>query len=335
MKSDDEKIENIEENNEEEKVLIKKKTVPSSHYGWFPDKRPISELMNYGIVIIDKPAGPTSHQVSEYVKNILNVRKAGHTGTLDPKVTGVLPVLINKSTKLASILLGSDKEYIGIMHLHKDIPQYLIYNVTEEFVGKIKQIPPLKSAVKRRERTRTIYYFKILEIDGRDVLFKVGTQGGTYIRKLVHDIGEKLGCGAHMSELRRTKAGGFSEESNMITLQTLEDAKYYYDEEGKENFLRYCIQPVESALKSIKKIWVLDGAVNSICHGAPLAIPGVYKLDDSIVKGERIALLTAKGELIGIGESTMSSKEIIMNNTGICAKIDSVILKEEVYPSVI
>jgi H/ACA ribonucleoprotein complex subunit 4 len=317
---------------DELKILTKKETVSNSNYGWSPDKRPINELLKYGVVVVDKPSGPTSHQVSDYVKRILELNKAGHTGTLDPKVSGVLPVLLGKAVKLAQLMLGMGKEYVCLMHLHKEIPDYKIHQTIQEFIGEISQLPPIKSAVKRQVRKRTIYYLNILEIKGKDVLFRVGVQGGTYIRKLVHDIGQKLGCGAHMAELRRTKAGVFSEETKMVNLYDLEDAYHYYKEKKSESFLRYCVQPAENALKNVKKVWVLDSAVNSLCHGSPLAVPGVHKLNKGIKIGERIALLTAKGEIIGIGIAKMSSEEIIKADNGICVRTDSVIMENGVYP---
>ena len=166
--------------------------------------------------------------MADYVKKILKLDKAGHSGTLDPGVSGVLPIALQDSTKIVQVLLPAGKEYVALAHFHQESSEEEKRKVFEKFIGKIRQLPPVKSAVKREERERSIYYIDVLEIDGKDVLFKVGCQGGTYIRKLIHDMGKELG-GAHMAELRRTKAGPFN-ESQLVSLHELSDALYFYKE---------------------------------------------------------------------------------------------------------
>jgi H/ACA ribonucleoprotein complex subunit 4 len=311
-------------------VLVRKKAETSSKFGILPEKRSVEDLINLGIINIDKPAGPTSHQVSSYVQKIVKIKKAGHSGTLDPNVTGVLPVALKKSTKVIQTLLKSGKEYVCIMHLHKEIPEYEIYEAFEKFTGIIKQLPPVKSSVKRQLRERTIYYINILEIKKQDVLFIVGCQAGTYIRKLVHDIGQYLKIGAHMAELRRTKAGPF-DESTLFTLQDLTDAYYYYKKYGNEKFIRKVIQPIENAVTHLSKIWVLDTTVNSLCHGASLAIPGISKLDSDIDKGDLVAVFTLKNELVCYGQALKTSQEM-MGNKGLAVKTDKVVMEPGFYP---
>ncbi|MEK6922103.1 MAG: RNA-guided pseudouridylation complex pseudouridine synthase subunit Cbf5, partial [Nanoarchaeota archaeon] len=162
-------------------IFIRKEAETSPKFGKKPEERTTKEHVTLGIVNIDKPAGPTSHQVSGYVKQILHLSKAGHSGTLDPNVTGVLPIALSEATKVIQALLPAGKEYICIMHLHGDYSEEQIRKTCASFIGKIKQLPPLKSAVKREWRYRKIYYLDVLEIDGRDVLFRVGCQAGTYI----------------------------------------------------------------------------------------------------------------------------------------------------------
>ncbi len=315
------------------KILVRKKSVTSSKFGCDPNNRPVKELINYGIVNIDKPPGPTSHQVSAYLQKILNISKAGHSGTLDPGVTGVLPIATGRATRVVQTLLKAGKEYVGLMHIHKEISEHEIYQVCNEFVGKIMQMPPIKSAVKRKLRERQIYYFDIIEIDSQDVLFKVGCQAGTYIRKLVHDIGQKLGCGAHMAELRRTKAGPFNENTNLVTLQDLTDAFYYYKEEGNEKYLGYCIQPIENAVKHLPKIYVLDSAVDSLCHGANLNVPGISKLESGITMQDIVAVMTLKGELICYGTAKLDSEEML-GNKGLAVKTEKVFMLPGTYPMI-
>ncbi len=315
---------------EERKVLVRVRAKTSKKFGCKPEERTTEELLHNGIVNIDKPSGPTSHQVTAYVKEILGLKKAGHSGTLDPRVTGVLPIGLDKATKAMHLLLTAGKEYIAIMHLHKELDYEVLEKTLMSFVGKIKQLPPVKSAVKRAYRTRTVYYIRILEVDDKDVLFKVGVEAGTYIRKLIHDFGIRVGVGAHMTGLRRTKAGPFNEE-NIFTLQDLRDAFYYYKEEDNDKFLRKIIQPVEKAVTHLPKIWVLDSAVDSICHGANLNVPGISKLNSGINKGDVIAIMTLKDELIAYGIAQLNTKEML-GEKGVAVKPERVFMQPNTYP---
>ncbi len=286
--------------------------------------------MQFGVINIDKPAGPTSHQVSAYLQKILNLDKAGHSGTLDPNVTGVLPITLNKSTKIVQTLLKAGKEYICLMHLHRPVEEFELYKVFEKFTGKIKQLPPIKSAVKRQIRERRIYYIELLDIIEQDVLFKVGCQAGTYIRKLVHDMGQELKVGAHMAQLRRTKAGPFNETS-LFTLQDVSDAYYYYKEKKNDKFIRRVIMSIERAVSHLPKIWVIDTAVDSLCHGASLAVPGISKLEAGIEIDELVAIYTLKNEFICFGRAKMSSLKM-MGEKGLAVKTDKVVMAPGIYP---
>jgi H/ACA ribonucleoprotein complex subunit 4 len=313
-------------------ILIKKQSETNPEYGEDPNNRQVKELIEYGIINIDKPKGPTSHQVSDYVQKILEIKKSGHSGTLDPAVTGVLPIATGRATRIVQTLLKAGKEYVGIMHLHKDVKEETLKKIIREFTGKIKQRPPLKSAVKRVERFREIYYLEILEIDGKDVLFKVGCEAGTYIRTLCHQIGQALGVGAHMAELRRTKAGPFNELTNLTTLQDLADAYWYWKNKKNEKYIRHCIYPIEFAVIHLPKIWVMDTTVNSLCHGSDLKIPGISKLELGIEPEHTVAVMTLKDELIGTGTSKISSDKIMKEEKGVVVKIHKVFMKPGVYP---
>ena len=313
-------------------LLIKAEGETDPDYGTFPDERPIEDHIKRGIVNLDKPSGPTSHEIDSWVKRILGVEKTGHGGTLDPKVTGVLPIGIDYATRAIQMLLGADKEYVCLMHLHEEISETEIREILKEFQGKIFQTPPLKSAVKREMRVRNIYYVNILEIDGQDVLFKIGCEGGTYIRKYCHDVGEALGIGAHMAELRRTKSGPFTEDETLTTLQDVTDAYHIWKEEGDESFLRDCILPMELAVKHLPKIIIRDSAVDAICHGADLAAGGIVSLDDKIKETDTVAIMTLKGELVAAGESLKTSKEIYKANKGIVIDVKKVFMEPGTYP---
>jgi H/ACA ribonucleoprotein complex subunit 4 len=271
--------------------------------------------------------------VVSWVKRILSLDRAGHSGTLDPQVTGVLPVMLGNSTKIANFLLKAGKEYVCIMRLHKELPENKIRAACSEFVGKIYQKPPLRSSVVRRLRIRHIYYLDILEIDGQNVLFRVGCQAGTYIRKLVYDIGEVLACGAHMAELRRTRSGPFDENKSLVSLHDVTDAHHFWKEEGDEHLLRRYIHPLEDGVQHLPQIIIRDTAVDALCHGANLAVAGVLKLHSDITKGEMVAIMTLKGELVAVAVAQSNSEQILDAKSGIVANIRRVILPAGTYPS--
>ena len=312
-------------------ILIKSEEETDPRYGCDPDERKLDEYIKNGVVNIDKPAGPSSHQVSAWVKEILHLKKAGHSGTLDPKVTGCLPVELENSVKIVRTLLPHRKEYVVIMKLHQDASKKRVKKMLKYFKGEIYQKPPLKSAVKRQLRTRNIYYINFMEKDGKYVLFRVGCAAGTYMRKLCHDIGLILGVGAHMQELRRTKAGPF-DESSLATLHDLKDAYEFYKEDKDEKYLRNLIQPMEKGVSHLKKIWIKDGAVSAVCHGANLNAPGVAKLEAGIEKDEIVALFSLKDELVAIGRALHNSDAIYNANAGAVFDLNRVILDKNVYP---
>jgi len=299
-------------------------------YGKYPAARSAEELLKTGILILDKPEGPTSHQVDNWVKAITGVPKCSHGGTLDPRVTGVLLIALENATKLMPILLSSKKEYVALVYLHKDAPEAQIRKVCSDFVGKIKQLPPKKSAVARRVREREIYYLEILQIKGRLILMRVGTQAGTYIRRLADDIGKNLGCGAHLQELRRTK-GGLFDESNVITLQQLSDAIASL-KSGNEEKIREIVMPMERIADGMKVVVVKDSAVGAIANGAPLAVQGIVKVQEDIENGDLVAVLSLKGEFVSFGPALMTSEEMAKRPKGLAVKTDKVLIPKGVYP---
>jgi H/ACA ribonucleoprotein complex subunit 4 len=320
---------------EEEKILIRtdEEEQTDSKYGVHPEERPIEEYIRKGIINLDKPSGPTSHQVTEWVKEILKVKKVGHSGTLDPKVTGVLPTLLEESTKVAPAFLLAKKEYVGILRLHKDAEIGKIKKIFEYFRGKkIYQKPPLKSVVKRKLRVKEIYDFELIENEGKEILFRVVCESGTYVRKLCHDIGLILGTGANMQELRRTKVGVLDEQFKFTTLHELKDAYEFYREEKDEDFLKRVILPMEKCIGHLKKIWVSDNGIDALCHGADLYAPGVVKLSSDIEENELIALMSLKNELIALGRSLKSSQGIFDANKGVVATLERVIMEQGTYP---
>jgi H/ACA ribonucleoprotein complex subunit 4 len=316
-------------------LLTKAEDTTNPKYGHAPSQRPAKEYIQYGTINLDKPAGPTSHEVAAWVKKIMHLNGIGHGGTLDPKVTGVLPITLEDATKVVQAFLYSGKEYVCVMKLHGDAKEEQVKPVLLEFEDEIYQRPPLRSSVKRQLRTRRIYYIDYLETDGRNVLFKVGCEAGTYIRKLCFDIGEILGVGAHMQELRRTRSGPFSENSASIV--TLHDVAYWFGEweqKKDEEILHKFIVPMEEALVLLPKIVVRDSAVDALCHGANLTAPGVLQVTGGIQKGSILAVFTLKGEAVALAKAVVSTQEMLYLKHGAVASLERVLMLRGTYPKV-
>ena len=244
----------------------------------------------------------------------------------------MLPVAFEDATKAIHAFLLSGKEYVCLMQLHDDVPQKTVEDAFSEFVGEIFQKPPLRASVRRVVRKRMIYGLEVLEIEGRLALFKISCQAGTYVRKICSDMGEVLGCGAHMKELRRTRAGPFGEDRNLCSMYDLLDAQEDLKERKDETKMRSAIRPVEEAFEFIPKIHVRDSAVDAICHGADLAMPGVVKLDKGIGVATPLVLMTMKGEAVALARALLSAEQILEQNHGIAAKTIRVIMPRGTYP---
>lgn len=244
----------------------------------------------------------------------------------------MLPVALEDATKVVQGFLYSGKEYVCLMQVHADVPEARLRELLGQFEGEIYQKPPLRASVKREPRKRFIYRLTVHEIDGRTVLFTCSCQAGTYMRKLCSDVGEILACGAHMRELRRTRAGSFTENDGSVTLHELSAAQTEY-EAGDDAHLRRIIKPMEIALTSLPQILIRDSAVDAVCHGAELAMPGIVKYDSAIERNKLVALFTLKGEAVALGRALMGSKEIVDQEKGFVVKTVRVIMERGTYPS--
>lgn len=232
------------------------------------EQRPLQELIRFSIINIDKPTGPTSFSVSQFVKDKLKLNKTSHFGTLDPMVSGVLPVGLGRACRLSDYFMHSDKEYVGIMRLHKEVSDDVLEKEVKNFIGKIKQMPPIRSRVKRAFREREVKSFRLLERQGKDILFISNVEAGTYIRKLIHDIGEKIG-GAHMLELRRVKASIFREEDS-LTLYEFEKA-VDLSNSGDESLLRKILIPADYAISLIMPaVQIKEESLKQALTGKPI-----------------------------------------------------------------
>jgi len=328
-------MENLEfklPSDEPEQLLVKSQDSSDPNYGGEPEKRSIESLLQYGVINLDKPSGPTSHEVVSWVRKILGISSAGHGGTLDPKVTGVLPCALGKATRVLSALLNAGKEYIGVMYLHTPETRKRLEKIFKIFTGKVYQRPPLKSSVVRKLRVREVYYSEVIEVNNNHVLFRIGCEAGTYVRKFCFDLGEALCSGAHMLELRRTRVGNFRESDNLISLQNLKDAFTVYQKEGEDYYLKRIISPMEKMVSHLPKIFVRDTAVDALCHGADLASAGVCYIDARIKTNMLVALMTLKKELIGFGISLKDALQIYKAKSGILVKSNKVFMNRGTYP---
>jgi len=301
-------------------------------YGTYYDKRTIEQLLNYGIIILDKPPGPTSHETVAWTKRLLKLPKIGHSGTLDPQVSGVLPLGLGEATKALGVLLYGPKEYHALGRIHSLPSKEKLNEIVEMFRGEIFQKPPQRSAVLRQTRTRTIYEFEVIEQKERLLLTRILCESGTYIRKLYYDIGEILGPGATMVELRRTRVDQFYECDGLVTLHELANAFALWEETKDDSKLLKMIKPVEYALSELKSVVIRDSAVDAMCHGAQLAIPGILKISQNLKNGDIVGVYTQKGEVVALAEATMSDEEIQDATKGYAFETKRIIMAPKTYP---
>jgi H/ACA ribonucleoprotein complex subunit 4 len=306
--------------------------ITDESYGTYYDKRTTEQLLNYGLIILDKPPGPTSHETVAWTKRLLKIPKIGHSGTLDPQVSGVLPLGLGEATKALGVLLYGPKEYHALGRIHSLPSKEKLQQIIQMFTGEIFQKPPQRSAVVRQTRTRTIHELEVLEQKERLLLTRILCESGTYIRKLYYDIGEILGPGATMIELRRTRVNQFRETDGLITLHELANAFSLWEENKDDTKLKKMIKPVELALSEIKSVVVRDSAVDAMCHGAQLAIPGILKISQNLKKGDIVGIYTQKGEAVALAESTMSEEEIREATKGYAFETKRIIMAPQTYP---
>ncbi|EFN86305.1 H/ACA ribonucleoprotein complex subunit 4, partial [Harpegnathos saltator] len=318
-----------------DKMLTRTKHFTPLLYGSTPLNRNLSEYIKSGCINLDKPCNPSSHEVVAWIKKILRVEKTGHSGTLDPKVSGCLIVCIDRATRLAKSQQSAGKEYVAVFKLHS-APESLqkIQQALEKLRGALFQRPPIISAVKRQLRVRTVYDSTLLDYDSARHMgvFQVSCEAGSYIRTLCVHLGLFLGTGCHMQELRRIRSGIQSENDNMVTMHDILDAQWLYDNHGDESYLRRVIKPLETLLVNHKRIIIKDSAVNAICYGAQIMLPGVLMYDSHIEINQEVVIVTTKGEAIALAIALMTSATMAACDHGTAAKIKRVIMERDAYP---
>jgi H/ACA ribonucleoprotein complex subunit 4 len=306
--------------------------ITNDSYGTYCEKRTIQQLLYYGFILLDKPNGPTSHETVAWIKKILNIPKAGHSGTLDPMVSGILPVGLGEATKALIVLLLGPKEYHALGRLHTLPSNEKLKSVLKQFTGKIYQKPPQRSSVSRQTRVRSVYEIDVIEQKERLILMRILCEAGTYIRKIFYDIGEVLGPGATMIELRRTRVSQFNEDSNLVKMHDLVDAYALWKEKGDDSKLHRILMPIEYVLSELKSVVIRDSAVDALCHGAQLAIPGILEISHGIKKGDFVGIYTQKGEIVALAEAILSESEIIENTKGFAFQLKRIIMAPNTYP---
>ncbi|MHB1435208.1 MAG: RNA-guided pseudouridylation complex pseudouridine synthase subunit Cbf5 [Thermoplasmata archaeon] len=296
-----------------------------------PGPTEVTQRINAGaFLLIDKPRGPSSHQVTAWVRDLLRVERAGHAGTLDPNVSGLLWVGVGRALKLIPLVLEFSKRYVGVMVLHGPVPAPEIERVASEFQSAIFQTPPVRSAVKRERRIRRIHRLSILEIDPPRVLLDVTADSGTYLRTLAVDLGEALGTEAHLEELRRVGTGPFREDQS-ITVTELEDA-LERARTGDPGPALAALHPLEEVWQEFPKILLKEAAAAAVAHGASLARGGILHLPTPFARGDSVALVNRKGAIVAIGEARVGSGELGTVRSGWVVETRRVLAEAADYP---
>ena len=318
-----------------DKLLVRSYKYTPINAGSSPTQRPLEEHLKYGVINLDKPANPSSHEIVAWIKKILEVEKTGHSGTLDPKVTGCLIVCLNRATRLVKAQQSAGKEYVGIVKFHNPIEdKSQVEDCLKRLQGACFQRPPLISSVKRELRVRTIYDYKLIEFDKEKnmAIFLISCEAGTYVRTMCVHMGLLAKTGGHMQELRRVRSGILKEDESMVTMHDVLDAQYVYKQTKKEDYLRRVVRPLEILLTNYPRIVIKDSAVNAICYGAKLTVPGVLRFEANIENGKEIVLITTKGEAVAIAIAEMTSSVLASCDHGIVCKTKRVIMDRETYP---
>jgi len=289
-------------------------------------KRTGEQLLSFGIINLDKPKGPKSIHAVNKLRHILQQPKIGHGGILDPAVTGVLPVATGPATRVLHLFSLAGKVYEGKLHLHGDVSEEEIKKVCKQFVGKIKQIPPKRSAVKREEREREVYWFDIKKIEHRNIYFETGVQHGTYIRTLCVDIGEKLGVGGHMAYLNRIQAGPLKIDES-VTLQTIKNNYFKYVQTKDDKHIVRFVQSPEKVLNYLSAVYVDENVIPRLKHGSPVFAPGIIAFTSDIKKGNNVGIYDTSSNLLALGIAEMSAKQIEKARNGLSINTDVVFVK--------
>ena len=303
----------------------------SSSHGINPEDMSVEQRLNSGFILLDKPPGPTSHQIASWVRDLLGLDRLGHGGTLDPFATGVLPLMAGKSMKLTKGILKTDKSYIAVLKFSQPTDRGDLVEVIEKLSGRIYNVPPEISAVKVQVRTRKVHQFELIELSESVAIVKIVCEAGTYIRTIARDMGLMLGYKVELKELRRENSGRFSLE-DCVTLQQIADAVWLWKECDKPDAIKKIIHPTEKLLLNKPYIVVKDSAASALCHGAPLLRPGIIEVSDKLSAGLEVAAFTTKNEVVGIVKMSKDFAEISSTTNGEVGKPVMILMEQDRYP---
>ena len=303
---------------------------PSNH-GLNPEELSIEQRLASGFILLDKPPGPTSHQIASWVRDLLGLERLGHGGTLDPFATGVLPLMAGKSMKLTKGILKTDKTYIAVLKFAQETNIDSLNEVIDKLTGRIYNVPPEISAVKVQVRTRKIYKFELIENNSKQAIVRIFCEAGTYIRTIARDMGLLLGYNVELKELRRENSGRFN-LTDCVTLQEIADAVWLWKECDNSAALEKIIHPTEKLLLDKPYIIVKDSAASALCHGAPLLRPGLIEVSDTLSSGLEVAAFTSKNEIVGIVKMSKGFTEISSESSGEIGKPVMILMEQERYP---
>ncbi len=298
------------------KILFKRKVNISDL-----EPRTPEQLLSFGIINVDKPSGPKSIHVVNSVREITGVQKCGHAGTLDPITTGVLPVGLGRAVKVLPVLSVAGKVYKATMMLHTKVKKEKLEEAFKKFTGKIIQTPPRISAVARRPREREIYWAEIESIKNRTVVFEMGCQHGTYVRKWISDLGQSLGIVAHMSGLVRLQAGPLKLKDSI----TLEELRAAFESKNNRQIAKLILAP-EECVQHLPQVYVDAGTLEYISHGSPVFAPGVVAVTSEMKKGDTVAVFDTKSNLLALGIVEVDADEALKIQKGMVVKTDVVLM---------
>ncbi len=301
------------------------------HFGTVPDERTIEQRLASGFILVDKPAGPTSHQLAAWARDLFGLERLGHGGTLDPFATGVLPLMAGRCMKITNKVLKHRKSYIAVFRFKSTPSEGELDEIMARMTGRIYNVPPEISAVKVQVRTRRIFAFERLDMNEKDMVARITCEAGTYIRTMARDMGLMLNQAVELKELRREQSGMFTLD-HCVTMDAVADAVWLWKECGDESALMRIVHPIEKLLVELPQCVVKDSAVAALSFGAPLLRPGIVSVPAGIPVGQDMLITSLKGEAVGFVKLTVASDDIGALENGEVARPSMVLMDTEVYP---
>ncbi|MDP6188926.1 MAG: RNA-guided pseudouridylation complex pseudouridine synthase subunit Cbf5 [Candidatus Poseidoniaceae archaeon] len=310
--------------------VLDTKATTNPAVGTMPDQRTVEQRLAGGFILLDKPAGPTSHQVAAWARDLFELERLGHGGTLDPFATGVL-ALAGKAMKVTKKILNHKKSYICVFRFAQEVSDEDLQEAMVRLTGRVYNVPPEVSAVKVQVRTRKIFAFEQLDRSGNDMIARVHCEAGTYIRTMARDLGLLLNMKVQLKELRRDMSGVFTLD-DCVTLQELADAVWLWKECDRPEALIRIIHPIEKLLLDLPSATVKDSAAAALAHGAPLLRPGLVNIAAGVASGKEIYVQTLKNEAVGVVTLTADTDDIASMTEGEVARPSMVLMDGDVYP---